>query len=205
MEPGATFVESIRLENGKFPFLSYHQNRFDRTRQHFCIEDDPIFLAEILKVPAEFKRGLYKVRVEYQCEIESIKYVPYQVRPVHSLQLIDADHIDYKFKYSDRSGIDELFQEKGECDDILMVKNGLLTDTSYANVILHDGQYWYTPANPLMHGTCRARLIEEGKLLPADIYVEHLQDFNEIRLINAMMSFEEGPRVEVSNVSMAGF
>ncbi len=190
------------MENGKFPFLSYHQNRFDRTRRHFCPHEEPIFLSEVLNVPLEYLDGLYKVRVIYECEIERVDYIPYQVRPVKSLKLIEANHINYEFKYADRSAIDKLFAQRGKCDDILMVKNGLLTDTSYANIILYDGQYWYTPANPMMQGTCRARLMEIGKVLPADIYIEHLKDFKEIRLINAMMSFEDGPRVAVSEVSM---
>lgn len=205
MDAKASFLESIRLEDGKFPFLAYHQNRFDRTRQHFCKRSQPIFLAETLDVPLEHRKGLYKVRVEYRCDIINISYIPYQVRPVNSLKLIDANHINYPYKYSDRLPINKLFAERGNSDDILMVKNGVITDTSYANVILYDGQYWYTPANPIMAGTCRARLMEEGRVLPADIYVEHLKDFQEIRLINAMMNIDEGPRVAIANVAMKNF
>lgn len=205
MEAKSSFLESIRLEHGKFPFLAYHQNRFDRTRQHFCKRGQPIFLAERLQVPREHNKGVYKVRVEYRCDIIDITYIPYQVREVNSLKLIDGNHIDYPYKYADRLAIDELFAQRGKFDDILMVKNGMITDTSYANVILYDGQYWYTPANPIMQGTCRARLMEEGSVLPADIYVEHLKDFQEIRLINAMMNIDEGPRVQIANVSMDNF
>lgn len=202
MEPAASFLESIRLEDGVFPFLSYHQNRFDRTRKIFCPMEKSILLAEVLSVPQAYKQGLYKVRVEYSFDIVDVSYIPYVVRPVESLKLIDGNHIDYNYKYADRLAINELFAQRGACDDILMVKQGLLTDTSYANIILHDGQFWYTPATPIMQGTCRARLLEEGKIIPADIYVEHLKDFREIRLINAMMSFEEGPTVAVADVSM---
>ncbi len=205
MESKPSFLESIRLENGKFPFIAYHQNRFDRTRQQFCKGSDPILLAEVLKIPLEHSKGIYKVRVEYRCDIVNISYIPYQIRPVKSLKLVDGNHIDYLYKYADRFAINELFAGRGTYDDILMVKHGLITDTSYANVILYDGQYWYTPANPIMHGTCRARLMEEGKVLPADIYVEHLKDFQEIRLINAMMNIDQGPRVPVAKVSMDDF
>lgn len=201
MESEASFLETIRLEDGKFPFLSYHQNRFDRTRQHFCIDEAPLSLADHLEIPPEYKIGLYKVRVIYQCEIEDVSCQPYAIRPVKTLKLVQADHVNYEYKYEDRSSIEALFAERGAFDDILMVKDGLLTDSSYANIILSDGQYWYTPARPLMQGTCRARLLESGRIIPTDIYVEHLQDFQEIRLINSMMNFEEGPRIKVSDVS----
>lgn len=200
MEAPASFLETIRLEDGKFHFLSYHQNRLDRTRKKFCGSEKPLSLAKSLQIPMAYKRGLFKVRVVYDCDIKKVTYHPYQVRPVKTLRLMTADHIDYDFKYTDRTAINNLFEQKGTCDDILMVRKGLLTDSSYANIILSDGQYWYTPANPIMAGTCRARLLEMGKIIPADIYEEHLQDFQEIRLINAMMSFDEGPRIPVGQV-----
>lgn len=205
MELAISFLETIRLENGVFPYLPYHQNRFDRTRKFHFPTQTSIRLAEVLKVPIAYERGVYKVSVEYHADIVQESYTPYVIRTVKSLKLIDGKHIDYKYKYADRSAINALFAKRGECDDILMVKDGRLTDTSYANIILYDGQFWYTPATPLMQGTCRARLIEEGKVLPTDIYVEHLKDFQEIRLINAMMSFEEGPKVAVSDVSVGAF
>lgn len=201
MEPGASFLETIRLEEGRFPFLPYHQNRFDRTRRHFCMDDKPLSLADHLEIPPEYQTGLYKVRVIYRCGIEDVSCQPYTIRPVKTLKLVQANHINYEYKYENRSEIESLFAERGEFDDILMVKNGLLTDTSYANIILSDGQYWYTPARPLMQGTCRARLLESGRIIPTDIYAEHLHDFQEIRLINSMMNFEEGPRIMVSGVS----
>ena len=44
------------------------------------------------------------------------------------------------------------------------MKQGLLTDTSIANIALSDGTHWYTPAHPLLKGTKRAALLEEGIL-----------------------------------------
>lgn len=201
MKTAASFLETIRLENGKFKHLPYHQNRFDRTRQHFFMDAEPISLAKSLEVPPGLKRGLFKVRVLYQGDIESVSFHPYQIKPVKALKLVNADDVEYDFKYVDRSAINSLYAQKGACDDILLVKHGQVTDTSYANIILSDREYWYTPASPLMPGTCRARLLEEGKIIAADIHVKNLKDFQEIRLINAMMSFEEGPRISISHVS----
>ena len=73
---------------------------------------------------------------------------PYTVRHVHSLALIQADHIDYTYKSAGREPLNRLFALRGACDDILIVKQGLLTDTSIANIALSDGTHWYTPAHP---------------------------------------------------------
>lgn len=203
MKTPTLFLETIRLQDGKFHFLSYHQQRMDRTRSHFDKEVLPLILSDYLSVSAKYSHGLYKVRVIYSDTIHEVTYQAYTPRPVSTLRVINADHVEYAFKYLDRSAINALYAQKGESDDILMIKDGLLMDTSYANIILSDGQYWYTPAQPLMMGTCRARLLESGEIIPADIYLDHLHEFKELRLINAMMNAEESPRVSVKNILRA--
>jgi 4-amino-4-deoxychorismate lyase len=203
MKTPTLFLETIRLQDGKFHFLSYHQQRMDRTRSHFDKEVLPLILSDYLSVSTKYSHGLYKVRVIYSDTIHEVTYQAYTPRPVSTLRVINADHVEYAFKYLDRSAINALYAQKGESDDILMIKDGLLMDTSYANIILSDGQYWYTPAQPLMMGTCRARLLESGEIIPADIYLDHLHEFKELRLINAMMNAEESPRVSVKNILRA--
>lgn len=203
MKTPTLFLETIRLQDGKFHFLSYHQQRMDRTRSHFYKEVSPLILSDYLSVSAKYSHGLYKVRVIYSDTILEVTYQAYTPRPVSTLRVVNADHVEYAFKYLDRSAINALYEQKGESDDILMIKDGLLMDTSYANIILSDGQYWYTPAQPLMMGTCRARLLERGEIIPADIYLDHLHEFKELRLINAMMNAEESPRVSVKNILRA--
>lgn len=203
MKTPSLFLETIRLENGKFHFLSYHQQRLDKTRRFFYPDAPVLSLSASLSVAREYRNGLFKVSVTYDTVIRDIKFQPYVRRNIQSLRLMDASHIDYAYKYFDRSAINTLFDQKGACDDILMTNNGLLMDTSYANIILSDGQYWYTPAQPLMLGTCRARLLEQGTIIPTDIHVDNLHAFKEIRLINAMMNAEEGPRIAVENILSA--
>ena len=60
--------------------------------------------------------------------------------------------------------LNSLFQIRQDKDDILIVKNGLLTDTSIANIALYDGNDWYTPLHPLLKGTKRAELLDKGVL-----------------------------------------
>lgn len=200
MKTPSLFLETIRLENGKFHFLSYHQQRLDRTRRIFYPDTPSLNLAANLSVSHEHRNGLYKVSITYDQVIRDIKFQPYSQRNVQSLRLVEADHIDYAYKYADRSALKNLFDQRGASDDILIVKAGRLTDSYYANIILSDGQYWYTPAEPLLTGTCRARLLEGGKIIPTDIYVDHLREFKELRLINAMMNAAEGSRIAVDNI-----
>lgn len=87
--------------------------------------------------------------------------------------------------------LNRLFSERGTCDDILIVKHGLLTDTSIANIALFDGTHWYTPRQPLLKGTKRAFLLDEGILMEKELRCEDLPAFSTIRLFNAMIEWGE--------------
>ena len=48
--------------------------------------------------------------------------------------MVDCDEADYRYKSADRSLLDRLFALRGAADDVLIVRRGLITDTSIANV-----------------------------------------------------------------------
>ena len=136
--------------------------------------------------------GIVKARVVYgEKGIEDLSYSPYAVRHVHSLALMQADTIDYTYKSAGREPLNCLFSLRGACDDILIVKQGLLTDTSIANIALSDGTHWYTPAHPLLKGTKRAELLDKGILTEKDIRMEELSAYSTVRLFNAMIDWGE--------------
>lgn len=74
---------------------------------------------------------------------------------------------------------------------MLIVRNGRLTDTSIANVALWNGTEWHTPSFPLLKGTHRQRLLDEGRIVERDITVDDLSLYSRVRLFNAMISFGE--------------
>lgn len=189
------FIETIRIDHGRVCNLSRHNRRLNDTRAHFWPESTPLQLSDYLHSICETgicKAGIVKARVVYgEKGIEDVSYSPYAVRRVHSLALMQADHIDYTYKSARREPLNRLFALRGACDDILIVKQGLLTDTSIANIALSDGTHWYTPAHPLLKGTRRAALLEEGILQEKDIRPEDLPSFSTVRLFNAMIDWGE--------------
>ena len=173
------FIETIRIDHGRVCNLSRHNRRLNDTRAHFWPESTPLQLSDYLSSPG------------CGAGIEDLSYSPYAVRHVHSLALMQADTIDYTYKSAGREPLNCLFALRGACDDILIVKQGLLTDTSIANIALSDGTHWYTPAHPLLKGTKRAALLEEGILQEKDIRPEDLPSFSTVRLFNAMIDWGE--------------
>ena len=66
---------------------------------------------------------------------------------------------------------DKLMELRGDKDDILIIKNGKVTDTSYANVVLSDkeGKCITPNSTYLLHGTRRASLLKSGKIRKAPV------------------------------------
>ncbi len=109
--------------------------------------------------------GIHKCRIVYGKEVEEVTYAPYQMRQVSSLHLVVSDTIDYTYKSAHREELNALYAQKGMADDILIVRNGYLTDTSIANVALYDGDTWFTPAHPLLRGRNEANFWTGSSLL----------------------------------------
>ena len=74
-------------------------------------------------------------------------------------------------------------------EDVLIVKDGCLTDTSIANVALYDGKMWCTPSHPLLRGTKRAELLDKKIIVEKDIPQAHLGKYSKIMLFNAMIDW----------------
>lgn len=181
------FIETIRIEDGKVYNLDYHIERFDRTRAAFWKGSAPIDLRTL--VSPQSLEGIYKCRVVYGREIEEITYVPYQMRDVSSLRLVVADTVDYTYKSTNRENLNALYAQRKMADDVLIVKDGCLTDTSIANVALYDGKMWCTPSHPLLRGTKRAELLDKKIIVEKDIPQAHLGEYSKIMLFNAMIDW----------------
>ena len=101
---------------------------------------------------------------------------------------MEAD-ISYEHKYLDRTALETLLADAKGCDEILITREGLLKDTSIANIALRQRGVWYTPATPLLPGTTRARLLREGRLIPREIHTDDLAQYDGFALMNAMIGF----------------
>ncbi|MCX2720782.1 aminotransferase class IV [Lentiprolixibacter aurantiacus] len=193
------FIESIRIANGLIENLSLHQERVNRTLLDYSA-GTRIHLEEYIKTHALSDQMVYKCRVIYDLnEIQEVQYIPYQKRVVGSLAIARDNSIEYHHKYANRDHINRLFSNSG-ADDIIIVKNGCVTDASYANLVFCDGVSWYTSNTPLLKGVRREQLIRDGIIKEAAIREEDICDFSTVRLINAMIPWEEAVEVPVSRI-----
>lgn len=183
------FIETLRIEDGKVWHASLHDRRMNDTRRAFFGPVPDLHVMDYLRPEAYTART--RCRLTYARDVIRVEYFPYYVRPVHSLQLVVQDDIDYRYKQADRRVLDEAFALRDTADDVLIVRHGLLTDTSIANIALWDGCEWHTPAQPLLAGTQRRYLLDTGQIKETDIPVASLGNYRHIRLFNALIPFGE--------------
>jgi 4-amino-4-deoxychorismate lyase len=192
-------IESIKLVDGKFCNLFYHEQRMLRSLEMLCGVEDDFNLEQFLNSLDSPKAGLYKCRIIYDDLSKQVEFHPYEPKNIVTLRIVEHDRISYEFKYVDRKNIDRLFQLRKDCDDILIVKKGLVTDSSYANIVFRKGKEWFTPWSPLLKGTQRQKLIDQNKIIPEEIKAEDIRSFDTFKLINAMTEFEN-PEIDVKNI-----
>jgi 4-amino-4-deoxychorismate lyase len=185
------FVESIQLNNGQFKRLELHQARLERAMDAYYPNKTIINLKEILENSGYPTNGLYKCRIIFDSEVRKIEFSSYIRRDIQSLKLIETEIESRTYKLEDRGEFELAFSLRNNCDDVLFVKNGLLTDTSYCNIALYDGDNWYTPLIPLLYGVNREQLINDKKLIEKKIKPNELVNFQQICLFNAMLEFGE--------------
>ncbi len=180
-------LETLKIINGEPQHLEYHQARFNQTRKILYDTQTEIALEKLIHCP--FSSGTYRCRIIYTDYIEHIEYLPYQDRQFRTFQIVTDDSMTYPFKFLNRDSLNQLVAQKGLADDILIVKNGLITDTSIANVAFWENDTWVTPAVPLLKGTTRQRWLTEKRMVAKDITVTDLKKFSKMALMNAMIGF----------------
>lgn len=196
------FVETIKIKGGEAQAIAYHQDRMERTLRHFfpslCNATSMPSLEKLVVPTADM--DFYKARVVYgEQGVKDITYAAYAMREIKSLQVVENDAITYDYKSADRSSLNALVAQKGDCDEIIIVKHGLLTDTSFTNLAIYDGKHWITPKRPLLLGTKRAALLDKGIIQEADFTLNDLRNAVKVSLFNAMIEFGER-EVPIGNV-----
>lgn len=194
-------LETIKIEDRVIRNAEFHNLRMNRTRKElFGIASD-VDICRIIKIPIEMGMGIFKCRILYDKIIREVQVLPYRARPISTLKLVVDDSIDYRYKYADRGSLENLLLQIGGCDDILIVKNGCISDTSFTNIVFQaaDGS-WVTPDTPLLRGTMLQFLLKEGKISEKRIRAENLAEYTEARLINCMMDLESSPSIPIKNI-----
>ena len=192
------FIESLKLVGERFSNIELHQQRIDLTCKVFSI-NSKIELKDI-SIPNFNDDLVRKCRIIYSKDDFSVSFSEYKQRKIENLKVVFDDTIDYSYKFENRDRLNSLFEDKGGCSDIIIVKNGCLTDTSFSNIVLFDGDKYFTPSSFLLNGTMRQKLLIDNIIFEKEIKLEDIHSFKKLYLINALNSLEDSLSINVENI-----
>ena len=194
--------ETICVRDGVLQNLDYHNERFNRSRKELFGANRSIDLGSFVCVAPAYRQGIYKCKLIFDKKIQDIIIEPYTPKLIERLYCVEANEIDYSYKYLDRSALDNLKKDlkNSAQEDIIMVRNGEITDSSYANLVFWDGSQWLTPEKPLLAGTKRAKLLSENRIFAQKIKIHDLKNYSKLMLVNAMLDFDENRALDIDKV-----
>jgi 4-amino-4-deoxychorismate lyase len=192
--------ESICVIDGEIQSPLWHEQRYKSAFHKSYNQLPKNSLLEGVLIPEKLKKGKVKLRISYNQFEKKIEGSKYTSKEIKTLQIIESNSINYSLKYKDRKNLDQLFLKRNSCDDIIILKNGLVTDSSYGNLVFFKNEIGYTPEEPLLKGTRRAKLLHEKKILSKKISVTEIKEYEFCQVINALLDLNESDKIPVDKI-----
>ncbi len=193
-------LETIKIKDGVMQNVFLHNQRMNNSRLMLFGKDNFINLEEEIDLEDDDFDGIFKCRVLYSNVIEIVEILPYQIKKINSLKMVFNDSISYAHKFEDRKDISNLYLKKENCDDVLIIKDGFVTDTSYCNIVFDTGTKLITPSTPLLKGVKRQQLLNEKIIEEQEIKHTDIKLFNKAFLINSMFDLDDKMEIAVKNI-----
>lgn len=184
------FIESIKVEDQRIFLVELHQKRMNDTFSHFG-KECKIDISDVFQNLEHKENGLYKFRIEYNLENNfKTQIIPYIISETDDFELVINNEINYSFKYYNRSEFQKI-KDRSHADEIIVVKNNQITDTSFSNLIFLKDKIWFTSKSYLLNGIMRQRLLSENKIRETEITLDNIKEFTHFQLINALNDFDD--------------
>ncbi|WP_027378745.1 aminotransferase class IV [Chryseobacterium daeguense] len=184
------FIESIKVEDQEIYLLEFHQKRVDQTFAHFGKEGS-IDLAKVYKHLEHDEDGLFKLRIVYDLDKKvRTQMIPYAIPEIHDFQLVENNNFDYSFKFEDRKELEKM-KMKSKAEEIIIIKNNHITDTSFSNLLFLKDKDWFTPNSYLLNGVQRQNLLKRKEIKETEITLQNIKQFSHFQIINALNDFDE--------------
>ncbi len=184
------FIESIKIEDQKIFLLDLHQKRVNETFANFG-KSGSIDLGSIFKNLEHDEDGLYKLRILYDLEKKiQTQMIPYAIPEIDDFQLVENNSYDYSFKFAGRTEFEKM-KTTSKSEEIIIIRNNHITDTSFSNLLFLKGKDWYTPTTYLLNGVQRQHLLQQKKIKEAEITLQNLKEFSHFQLINSLNDFDD--------------
>lgn len=173
--------ETIQVIDGIPQRLAYHQRRAELS----CASILPPLEEVIPSLPP----GEWRIHIPYHSGgwiREGIRTDLYQPRKIRSLKIVETS-LEYSLKREDRSCFEAIKKQHPEADELILTREGRITDTTFSNLVFGAPGHWITPDTYLLRGTRREALLRNGEITAAPLRTQDLPSFPYASLINAML------------------
>ncbi len=200
-----SLIESLRVENGKYPLLKRHLERLYSSARYFGFNLDETAVKDALELHAKGSEEARKVRLLLSEKGKiSISSEPLAVSDALLKLGISGSRVDSRDKFRShkttcREMLDSARAERHDCDEtVFLNERGELTEGSYHNLLLKTGGKMLTPGREsgLLAGVMRQELLERGEIAEAILFPEDLARADEIWLINSVRGMRRAVYVE---------
>ncbi len=194
--------ETLLIKDKQVQHVEWHEERYRWSYEAYYNKRAEESLMAGVSIDVACKHSLYRLKIAYSDEGKQVTVLPYTPVVTQFLQVVQGDGIDYRMKFSHRACLQRLFAMRGKADDVLIVQNGLITDTSVGNILFYKQGQWFTPAVPLLRGTCRARLLASGVVVTSAITIQTMWEFEAFQVVNALRGFDEACRIPMQHIRL---
>lgn len=194
--PEFSLLESLRLEDGKYPLLSYHLKRLSLSAAYFGFHADADKIEALLaKLAGQCPDGIHKVRLLMgrtgACTAEAQPALPVAgpVKAVLAEEPVDSSDPFLFHKTTHRKVYEAAQLAAGDAfTSLLWNENGELTEFTIGNLVVEkDGCFFTPPATcGLLAGTYRQQLLDSGKITERVILKDSLGEWDAIWFINGV-------------------
>ena len=191
-----SLLESLRLENGRYPLWRGHRDRLRRSAAYFGFSLSWAAVRVTLSQTARrHPSGVWKVRlvISRRGAVDTTaERLPKETQPwtlVLSPEPVDDRDVFLFHKTTHRNVYDHHRARCPEGDDVLLWNTrGEVTESTRANVVVEKGGRFYTPprSSGLLGGVFRETLLREGRLEERVLRRKDVLNAERVFLINAV-------------------
>lgn len=173
--------ETMRLESGLFPRVSYHKNRMKNASEELgFLFDESTWLELITSISEQYATGVYRMKILLNKD-GTMQYVaaPLPEKSTFTAKLLpltaDVNKQVVVHKTTQRAHLEHDHQT-----DIVLLYNekGKVLEFDIGNIMIKENGHYYTPFynEDFLRGCMRQELLDQGKLLEKDFDVHELKD-----------------------------
>lgn len=210
--PVFSLLESLKLEDGKYPLLAYHMARLQDSADYFYFPGNiQGAKSALMELAQKHEQGIFKVRLllnrKGQVEVQAQKTAPISepVKCTLARSAVDSKDPFLFHKTTHREVYEQPASNlpKEVFSVLLWNEKQQLTEFTIGNLVLEkDGRFYTPPVScGLLAGTFRQHLLDQQIIEEKIIHKEELQEFEAIWLINGVrgwLAVELMNNVEIS-------